>query len=253
MRLAECRTSRRWLWVPVVCGLMAGGFVSGLRAQSVALPLVYQGRLAESGEAVSGAFDFRFAVFDAQEVGLALATVLRTNVAVVEGLFTVYLDLQPTVMAEGGAWLEIATKPVASSMDFEVLTPRQPITATPYALFAPFAAGAGWSQTAREAGPGAVVSESIIDQAITAPKIAPGVTVRSFNGLTDHVNLYAGDNIGLETVPDGLRITAVLPEPEPVQMSQTLLVDPVHGDDATAQRGLFDRPWLTLQQRAGGG
>ncbi len=246
MRLPGGRQSRPWLWVSVVCGLLAGGFVAGSRAQSAALPVVYQGRLAEAGDPVSGTFDLRFTIFDAQEAGLVLGALLRTNVTVDEGLFTVYLDLQPTVMAEGGAWLEIEIKPTDSPGDFERLTPRQPITAAPYALFAPFAADAAWSQTAREAGPGAVTSESIIDRAITAPKLAPGAAVRSINGLTDHVNLVAGDNIGLQSTSEGLRISANSSAAEYPPVSQTLWVDPVYGDDATALRGRMDQPWLTL-------
>ena len=222
--------------------------ISRLGAQSNPPTITYQGRLSESGEPVSGAFDLRFTLFDAAEAGAALTTVLRTNVMVDQGLFTVSLnlDVEPIVFAEGGHWFEISTKPAESPEDMQVLQPRQAISAVPHALFAPFASEATWSQTARETAPGAVTSDAIVEQAISAQKIAPGTVVRSINDLTDEVTLVPGAHVSLEKTPGGLRISAVLPDNDFLAVSNTLWVDPVYGDDATASRGLLDRPWLTL-------
>jgi hypothetical protein len=58
------------------------------------------------------------------------------NVPVSEGLFTVPLDFGAGVFTGDARWLEIGVRPGLSSGAYTLLSPRQALTATPYALYA---------------------------------------------------------------------------------------------------------------------
>jgi len=97
----------------------------------------YQGRLTDNNQPASGAYDFRFIAYDAEtggdQVGL---TVTKDDLAVSAGVFTTALSLGPDAFNGDARWLEIAVRPGASTGTYTVLSPRQPISAVPYALYA---------------------------------------------------------------------------------------------------------------------
>ncbi len=98
----------------------------------------YQGKLTDSGNLANGQFDFQFKLFDTQTVGTGTQqgiTVSVPNVPVSNGIFTVSLDFGacPTCFNSSARFLEIAVRPSGGGA-FTTLTPRQPITSTPYAL-----------------------------------------------------------------------------------------------------------------------
>ncbi len=68
----------------------------------------------------------------------------------------------------------------------EELTPRIQLTASPYSLN----------------------SRSVADSSISSKKIASGTVVRSINGLSDQVNLMAGENISISATESTLTISA---------------------------------------------
>jgi hypothetical protein len=104
----------------------------------------YQGQLKESGVPLNGSADFRFSLWQhvsdtdpADQVG---ATLLVSNVAVENGLFTVSLDFAAANAFNGlDRWLQVAVRTPHDPADlapFTTLTTRQPITPTPYAVTA---------------------------------------------------------------------------------------------------------------------
>jgi trimeric autotransporter adhesin len=96
----------------------------------------YQGRLNSEGVAYSGACDFQFSLWDALTGGIQIGlTQTVTNVGLVDGYFTVQLDFGPTFQGEA-RWLGIYVRCPAGSGTYTQLTPRQALTATPYALYA---------------------------------------------------------------------------------------------------------------------
>jgi hypothetical protein len=103
----------------------------------------YQGRLsAESGPA-TGTYDLQFAVFDAAVSGTQQGpTLTNSAVSASNGLFTVSLDFGAGVFTGPDRWLAIGVRTNGAAVTFTLLTPRQRLTATPYALFAPNAATA---------------------------------------------------------------------------------------------------------------
>ncbi len=106
----------------------------------------YQGQLQQSGAPANGLCDFRFGVFGAVSGGTQLGgTQALDAVAVTNGVFTVQLDFGAVPFGGDLRWLEIAVRCPAGSGSYITLLPRQPITPTPYALYASNAGGVPWS------------------------------------------------------------------------------------------------------------
>jgi hypothetical protein len=95
-----------------------------------------QGVLRSAAETVNGACDLRFALFSVESGGSALGELLfRPALAVVDGLFTTQLDFG-TQFTGAERWLETAVRCPTGSGNYVILTPRQRVTAVPYALHA---------------------------------------------------------------------------------------------------------------------
>ena len=128
--------------VAVVATLLAGSVsaqpIRPAPKQDTAAPVgsafTYQGRLDGTGGPLSGAYDMRFTLHSAASGGSLLGTVTLDNVAVSEGLFTVLLDFGTAAFTGAARWLEVSVRPGSSTGAYTVLTPRQAVTAVPYAL-----------------------------------------------------------------------------------------------------------------------
>ncbi|MFQ5805248.1 MAG: hypothetical protein ACE5I3_02220 [Phycisphaerae bacterium] len=108
----------------------------------------YQGQLKEAGSPADGDHDFVFSIFDAEIGGTQIGSDFPVDDwPVSDGLFTVELDFGAGVFTGDDRWLEVAVRPGASGDPHTVLSPRQPLTATPYALYALSGPGGGgyWS------------------------------------------------------------------------------------------------------------
>ena len=98
--------------------------------------ITYQGRLNDGAAAASGTYNMQFSVWDAASGGNQLgSTITNTNVSVVNGVFTVTLDFSPATPFATGAdrFLLVSVKKPADPT-YTDLTPRQPITSSPYSL-----------------------------------------------------------------------------------------------------------------------
>jgi N-acetylneuraminic acid mutarotase len=130
--------------------------LSGGIAKGQVTAFTYQGRLNDGGSAANGIYDLRFAIYDAATVGGRVAgPVTNSPVTVSNGLFTVTLDFGASAFDGGARWLEIGVRPNGSASDFTTLSPRQPLTPTPYALYA-------------------LTAGTVPDGAITSSKLASG-------------------------------------------------------------------------------
>ena len=136
----------------------------------------YEGQLYDGTGPANSIYDLRFAIFDAASAGnRVLEPLTNSAVAISNGLFTVTLDFGAGAFDGTPRWLEIGVRTNAND-DFTILSPRQPFTASPYAIFAG-----------------------------TAATVAGGSVVTSLNGLKDDVTLAAGNNVTL--TPDGNVLT----------------------------------------------
>src|SRR5580765_7876232 len=107
--------------------------LSNTLAQGTAF--TYQGRLNNGANPASGSFDLTFALFPTNAGGAPVTTPLTNSAtAVSNGLFTVTLDFGG-LFTGANYWLEIAVRTNGGGA-FTNLSPRQPVTPTPYAIFA---------------------------------------------------------------------------------------------------------------------
>jgi len=99
-------------------------------AANVGTAFTYQGRLLQGGSPANGSFSMTFRLNDDPAAGTLLGTVGPQSMAVANGLFNVVLDFGQNVFDGQARWLEIE---VAGT----TLSPRQPLTPSPYALALP--------------------------------------------------------------------------------------------------------------------
>ncbi len=116
-------------------GLLAASFL--VHAEAVGTAFTYQGELAQQNIPATGVYDFKFELFDAESNGNSVATAIQLeDVAVNNGVFTVELDFGMSPFVDQQLWLEIGVRDGSSDGDYTNLTPRQSVTATPFALYA---------------------------------------------------------------------------------------------------------------------
>ena len=98
----------------------------------------YQGQLKKAGVPLTGTADLEFSLWTLANGGDLVGNLLAVdNVSVFGGLFSVPLDFGIEVFNGNARWLEIALRSPHDPGDteaFTTLSPRQLITATPYAL-----------------------------------------------------------------------------------------------------------------------
>ncbi len=110
-------------------------------AGPVGMAFTYQGKLNSQGTVANGIYDLRFRLYDDVAGGIQVGPELCSdNVSVIDGLFTVSLDFGPQYSGDG-RFLEIEVRAdqnqdCSDGSGFNLLLPRQPLTAAPYAAFA---------------------------------------------------------------------------------------------------------------------
>jgi hypothetical protein len=106
-------------------------------AAAVGSGFTYQGRLFDSGSPANGTYDLQLVLYTAEVGGSQVGgTLLKENVSVQDGLFTVMLDFGSSAFTGDPRYMEIGVRPGDSTGAFSVLSPRRPITPTPYAVYA---------------------------------------------------------------------------------------------------------------------
>ena len=111
---------------------------TGQLASPLTTAFTYQGRLKDTSGPVNNNCDFEFKLFASaggnDQVG---ASQPRNNLLVEDGYFTVDdLDFGVGAFQGEARWLEVAVRCPAGSGDFELLAPRQELTAAPHAWYA---------------------------------------------------------------------------------------------------------------------
>jgi hypothetical protein len=109
--------------------------VSPALAQGTAF--TYQGRLNDGTNPANGKYDLLFVVYDAAFAGSQRGPIVtNTATAVTDGLFSVELNFGPDVFIGPNLWLEIGVQTNGSGSGFTILSPRQQILPSPYAIMA---------------------------------------------------------------------------------------------------------------------
>ena len=126
----------------VLLMFLAGLSLSVESAWAQGTAFTYQGRLNSSGTAVSGNYDLQFALYTTNTAGSVVGVpVTNSAVAVTNGLFTTTIDFGAGAFTGTSNWLALAVRTNGSG-GFTPLMPRQQLTPTPYAIYAPNAGAA---------------------------------------------------------------------------------------------------------------
>ncbi len=158
----------------------------------------YQGTLNDTSGPAQGNFDIQFQLHTTPNLATPVGpTVLASKVGVTNGQFSVVLDFGPGIFTGEARYLEISVRTNSDSPPpWQLLSPRQNLTAAPYATYSP---SAGLAAQANGVAPASV----------SAAGIASGQVVKSVNGLHDDLTLGAGANVTL--TPAGQVLTFSTP------------------------------------------
>src|SRR5579871_2059102 len=148
-------------------------FLSGLPAAAQSTTaFTYQGFLRDTGFSANGSYDLRFTLYTNVSTGNPVGSpVTFSSLLLTNGVFTVSLDFG-NVFNGTAYWLDIGVRPGGSGGGFSDLAPRQYLSPSPYAQYAP---SAGASVTAISANTATLASNAIFAttaaNAVTAPYI----------------------------------------------------------------------------------
>jgi hypothetical protein len=109
--------------------------LSASAAQAQTTSFTYQGSLNDNGSPANGPYDLQFKLFDALTGGAQQgSTILRDDIQVTNGTFSVTLDFGAAAFPGANRFLEISVRAGASTGAYTTLSPRQQVTSTPYAI-----------------------------------------------------------------------------------------------------------------------
>lgn len=188
----------------------------------------YQGRLTENNNPANGTYDFQFTIYGAASGSAQVCPTAaddireRGDVVVTNGVFSVDLEFCAAAFDGDARWLEIGVRPGSSTGTYTILSPRQPIHPTPYALYAKASGGFTVPFTASGATTGTASLFSI-----TQTGTATGTVALNVDGGSGTGAKIAGDVVGLEV--DG-----------PIKVSGTKSAFKVTGNDDGASENLCD-------------
>jgi hypothetical protein len=201
----------------VVGAIMVAGFAAGMpgsramtqeRQPAAALaPAVdlggtftYQGSIQQNSAAFDGSCDVEFRLFDVSTAGAQIgATQTKNGQVISKGRFTTVLDFGANAFNGQARWLEIAARCPSGSGVLTTLSPRQPLTATPYALsLQPGAVVAG----SQNAAAGILnLTNSGTGSGLTVASAVTGVLVQS--ATANGVQVNSADFIGVDVESAG--------------------------------------------------
>jgi hypothetical protein len=106
-------------------------------AQGQTTAFTFQGQLKDNGVPASGNYDIQVKLYDTPAPGTGTqigATITFSAAPVTNGMFTVQPDFTANAFPGFDRFIEVGVKPAGSNSAFNILSPRQPITPTPYAI-----------------------------------------------------------------------------------------------------------------------
>jgi hypothetical protein len=168
-------------------------------AQAQGTAFTYQGRLNNGSALANGSYDVTFTLFNANASGVVIAGPMTNSATVVSnGLFTTTVDFGAGVFTGSSNWLEIAVRTNGSGA-FATLSPRQQLTPTPYALYAPNAGAALTAGNASVAGSAVVAASanSVAAANISGTILNASLPTNPYFSGTVTACAFSGDGAGL--------------------------------------------------------
>jgi len=104
--------------------------------KSIQTAFTYQGQLKDGSMLANGTFSFRFALYTGQSGGRNQGVVIKDDVVVNKGSFTVQLDFGSDGSSSNESWLDIGVRRANTADSYTELSPRQRLTPMPSAIAA---------------------------------------------------------------------------------------------------------------------
>jgi|GEM_PF-837035 len=172
----------------------------------------YQGELKDGGKLANGLYDLQFTLYEDATTGSVVAGPFNAfDVTVTNGLFSTVVDFGSSAFNGGDRWMEIAVSPSSKSVknsnraNYTVLSPRQKITPTPYAIYSPppvpmtlSGNDANWILKATNAS-NTTLAAGIVGQSTATSEITAGVYGQSDSSTGIGVWGVATDSTGNAT------------------------------------------------------
>jgi hypothetical protein len=155
----------------------------------------YQGKLNNNGAAANGLYEVQFKLFDAAADGTQIgAVIIKSDVAVTDGIFTTTLDFGAAAFDGAARFLEIGVRPAGDNNPFTILSPRSPINSTPYSVRA---VNAALADNSNRLG-GIEASEYVTTATVGSSFINNASTLQTAN-FNISGNGWVGGNLGIGT------------------------------------------------------
>lgn len=112
-----------------------GNLLDSTAAQPLGMTFTYQGQLQAGGVPLDDTCSMAFRLYDEASSGNLIGSPVTTSVTIAGGIFTVDLNFGSSASLFNGdaRWLDIRVKCTGDAA-YTLLTPRQPLNPTPYAL-----------------------------------------------------------------------------------------------------------------------
>jgi hypothetical protein len=182
-----------------------------IQAHAQGTAFAYQGRLDTAGVPTNGTNDLTFTLFDAATGGFRVGETNRFNdIGISNGLFTVTLDFGSAAFNGSPRWLQIGVRPGTSTGAYTELAPRQPVTATPNAIFAGFANSANAAGLAgtlpssvlrgvNGSGLTSLTASNLTTGTVPDARLSPNVALRNGGNTFNGNQVFSTGNVGIGT------------------------------------------------------
>lgn len=176
------------LWAIFFCPCIAGG-------QGTAF--TYQGSLVRDGLPANGRYDFTFTLYGSSTgSNIVAGPQINAGRVVSNGVFTASVDFGAGIFTGGSYWVEVAVRTNGGG-SLTTLVPRQLLTPTPYAIYAP-SAGAASTATSAASLTGNVAA-SQISGTISAGQLPSSVLTNGASGVNIS-GTFSGNGSGITNV-----------------------------------------------------
>jgi len=164
----------------------------------------YQGKLTDGGSAATGTYQIQFALFDAATGGNQIGTTIEnTSVVVSQGIFNVKLDFGAAVFTGADRFLQMGVRRNAGE-SYTILSPREQIASSPYAIRTLSAAQADLSLDSQKLG-GLDASEYVTNSTVGNSFIRNDTTQQTGNFNISGNGFFNG-NVGIGTTTPSTRL-----------------------------------------------
>jgi sulfatase modifying factor 1 len=173
---------------------------TALRADPLGSAFTYQGYLTDGSAPAKGSYDLTFALFNAPASGAQVGNTL-TNPAVVvsNGLFTALLDFGYAAFNGDARWLQIGVRTNGSTAAYTMLSPRQAVTATPYALQALAAGSAATAANVPATGIVGFLPDSLLPANVA--RLNANQTFSASNGFSSDITMAGSARLNFSATP----------------------------------------------------